>query len=320
MKHTEMPKTFVLIDELFTSNPAGFREALSNAHATEKRLKKESQEFSAATPTLGKAIFRIRLHTQVNATDPMFAGRTPAECVRVFLGVNGDDKNALNHAQSCANSFRLAYVGMTGPEKQTDEEAAKATTLTREKYFSEKDYDGQSGNTLGKLSRILTRVNDDLKHPAVIEACAVIRGSAEKKAPVLQAILDRLEKAEDGTVTFLSEDEAKAKSAKADEQKADGFNLSDEADCARMAGTITAANLGAVMAAVLAVARSTESKDAAEKLANFAGSLMGVLSARFDKASILAAVRDSAQGEEAYLKAEEAGAEAGLPAGLKLIK
>lgn len=322
MKHQEMPKSFGDIDELFTSNPAAFREALTNAHATENRLKKESQEFSAATPTLGKAIFRIRLYTQVNLTDPMFAGRTPSECVRAFLGVSGDDKNALNHAQSCANAFRLAYVGMTGPEKQTEEEATKASTFTREKYFSEKDYDGQSGNTLGKLSRILTRVNDDLKHPAVIEACAVIRGSAEKKAPVLQAILDRLEKAEDGKVTFLSEDEAKAKAAKTEEKA--GFNLADAGECMAMAGTLAKANLPAMLAQVVVEAQTAETPEVKDSLLRTAAAIVAHLSAKDGvdetRAKFGALVKNALADISTKAEAVKAGADAGLPGGVELRK
>ncbi len=311
MKHTEMPKEFVKIDELFTTQPQQFREALTSAYNTQKRLAKETQEFSAATPTLGKAIFRIRLHVQKNPSDPLFAGRTPAECVRAFLGIAGDDKNALNHAQSCANAFRLAYAGMMGPETQTEDEAKTASTLTREKYFSEKDYDGQSGNTLGKISRILTKVNDDLKHPAVLDACAVIRGSAEKKSPLLQAILDRLDKAEDGTVKYLSEDEAKAEAEKSAKPSV--------LDAHTAASQLAKDNLEVLLAEVVAVAKSTEDFAVAEKVIRACAEAGFHLSAKFGREKVNGVFTETVNATAAAEKAAQAGKDAGLASGVKLV-
>jgi len=287
-----------------------------------ERVKFEEQEkqFAGDAPFVGIMLFRATQEIQRNPTNIAWAGQKPSKALNALFGRPLDKLTA---ESQCAVAYRLAYAGDNAPEKfATEADAAKAETLTRDAYFPESTYLKASAKTLRTLSRIFGRCEEAgnaFKHQAIVDACAIIRSPSEKKSKELEGILARLD--EKG-VYVSAEDKAKEDAANAEKEAAGNsgaFNLADEGDCARMAGTIANANLGAVMAALLAIARTTESKTDAEKLANFAGSIMGILSGRFDKESILNAVREAAKGEEQSSKQNADAVKAGLPTGVKLI-
>ena len=323
-----IPQNYAQADILMTTNPEGFKSLVVGRVAERAKFEEQEKQFTGDAPFVGILLFRAMQEITRNPTNIAWAGQKPSKALNALFGKPLDK---LTVESQCAVAYRLAYAGDTAPEKfDSDEQAAKAETLTRDKYFPESVYLKASAKTLRTLSRIFGRCEEAgnaFRHQAILDACTIIRSPSEKKSKELEDILARLDE-KGGYVTSeekATKDkvDAEAETLKADAMKselekvkadakaevekarANSFNLADEADCARMAGTITAANLGAVMSAILAVARTTESKGDAEKLANFAGSLMGVLSARFDKAGIVAAVREAAKGEELAAKAGE---------------
>ena len=291
-------------DVMFGNDPAKVETMVKNPLREFSRvtqdIKVAADTAKANIPMLGKIAYAFFAYREVNPTDATYYGMGKTESLATFLAVP-DKKNGLNRILPIVNAFRLV-------------DAQKLTETV---------FDSVKADTLVATGEIVKLVNSQLDHPAIADTIAILNGTSESKAKEIRALKSRIQVDDKGVVTgYLSASEAKAKddAEKAESEKSGGFNLADEADCNAMAGTIANANMGAVLAAILAIARTTTDTAQVETLANFAGGLMGVLSARFDKASILAAVRDSAQGEEAASNAVKAGAEAGLPAGLKLIK
>lgn len=317
-----IPQNYAQADLLMTTNPEGFKSLVVGRVAERVKFEEQEKQFTGDAPFVGIMLFRATQEIQRNPTNIAWAGQKVSKALNALFGKPLDKLTA---ESQCAVAYRLAYAGDNAPEKfATEAEAEKSDTLTRDKYFPESVYLKASAKTLRTLSRIFGRCEEAgnaFKHAAIVDACAIIRSPSEKKSKELEDILSRLD--EKG-VYVSTEDKAKADAEKATKEAAGSsgsFNLADEADCQRMAGTLAKANLGSLLSQVLTEARTVESPDV---LANFAGTLGGILTARFDKATILGIMKAAAIAEETASKqnadAVKAGESANLAPGVGLIK
>lgn len=291
-------------DVMFGNDPAKVETMVKNPLREFSRvtqdIKVAADTAKANIPMLGKIAYAFFAYREVNPTDATYYGMGKTESLATFLAVP-DKKNGLNRILPIVNAFRLVDAGK----------------------LTETVFDSVKADTLVATGEIVKLVNSQLDHPAIADTIAILNGTSESKAKEIRALKTRIQVDDKGVVTgYLSAAEAKSKAdaEKAETEKSGGFNLADEADCSAMAGTIANANMGAVLAAILAIARTTTDNSVAETLANFAGTLCGILPARFDKETMLKHIVEASLGEQANADAMKAGAEAGMPAGIGLIK
>lgn len=153
-------QAYAEIKKLITENVMEYREKMITVVKTEMRLQRETTELKESWGVIGKLIYAFRMDfLEAEKSRPEYAGKSLADALHTFLGIP-KGKNVLNRGYSCANAFRCVVKGL----------------------IPEETYDAVTDDALVALSEVITKVNDNLDHPAVADACKVLNGPGEKKA------------------------------------------------------------------------------------------------------------------------------------------
>jgi hypothetical protein len=213
--------------------------------AADAKIEKLVKEQKESVAVQGKYLCALReLYVSRREQKPMpaeVAGRTVSEFIKTMLGGTPN-----NHAQSCAHTAQLMIGGGLIEEVN--------------------HYDQHVNEALTCTSRILTKANDNLTHPAVLEAAAILNKPGKTALKSLKAILDRFVETgtgEDAKTEFLTAAEMEARQ-----------NTIDPLTAAAVTdGLVKSGNLGALLAAIQAIAKTTANEAEAKAIVHAFGTL-----------------------------------------------
>ena len=239
-----LPVLYADILKVATEAPPEFHEMIKREVKLKVRLADARDTYQENLPHLGKLLCVSKIQFEENKK----AGRLPSamKFAKYFEGLYGE--GAMDtRAYSLSNTFD-SFV-LTGK-------------------ISEHDYDeGNTVDALQRASRIVTAVGYDLEHAAVAEAAALLKVSDKKKLKKLARIQARIQEVTEGEgekavikIVFISEEELDRQAANpgVTEQQPIADNLAQ-----------SPSGLAAMLAAIAAVAQSTNDAGTAQILAQF---------------------------------------------------
>lgn len=170
-----------------------------------------------------------------------------------------------NKAESCANAFSAYVLSpetiVIGKEMKDGVEVDAFGPCPR--HITEMDYDNCTAEAIQQASRVVSRVKDNLDHPALAEAASILRVRPAKSIAKLKRLCERIQYVETGEgdkivteIKFLTEEEL-------DKQSANPGIV----EVAEMANTLASSptGLSAMVATILAAALTTENADYARQ-------------------------------------------------------
>lgn len=193
---------------LFVESPTEFRAMGAGWFKEEKALKQGQENAKANAKLVGKWIFAFRQKWESGLkNETAYLGRNLRESMCVFLGIE-NEKNAMNRAQSCANTMRFVVAGLM-TESDYDNNSADAIcagseimTKCLDQLFTKEVKEEVDGKEVTK-----TVVDEEKTHPAILEAARILRDRPDPVAKTLRALKDRIVEQTDGTLALLTEKE-----------------------------------------------------------------------------------------------------------------
>jgi hypothetical protein len=250
--------TAAVIQALHDSDAEEFKKRLASFSGQSESIKKLQIKMKESTPESGVFLYVLRADWIKDRESKKIAQNVTFP--EYHEKVVGKGKKPNRHAESCAHCF--------------------AVTVGRE-LMEEQTYWDNPANALEVASGIFTAVNDDMNHPAAVEAVGLLEHITKDQAKNLKGLRDRLvvQTENEGTdqekivIVFLSEEEA---------AKKDG-EISVLDAHVQIDGLLKAGHIGAVIGALTSLAKETDSAEIAETLAQAAKAVAVNLRANADK-------------------------------------